>query len=155
MWTRAALLVPLVAFAAYLAIGLRTLFVVHPAEDAYIMFRYVENFVAGRGIVFNPGGPRAEGATDFLWFALLSAFAKAGVNVAVAACVLNALGAALASFVCVAAVRASPVRGPWALLLSLFSLPLLVVGGAFAGYFGFSAMLYSALALYVLSLIHI
>jgi len=38
----------------------------HPHEDAYILFRYAENLAAGHGIVFNVGGPRAEGATDFL-----------------------------------------------------------------------------------------
>jgi hypothetical protein len=146
-WLRAALLVPLAAFAAYLAIGVYTLRVSHPMEDAYILYHYVENFVAGRGIVFNAGGPHAEGATDFLWFLALSALVRIGFNVAVAACVLNALGAALASFVCVAAVRAAGCRGPWAFVLALLGLPVIAIGGALASYFGFSSMAYSALAL--------
>ena len=146
-WSRASLFVPLAAFAAYLAIGLHTLRASHPMEDAYILFHYVENFVAGRGIVFNAGGPHAEGATDFLWFLALSALARLGFNVAVAACVLNALGAALASFVCVAAVRASGCRGPWAFVLALLSLSVIAIGGALASYFGFSSMAYGALAL--------
>jgi len=146
-WLRASLFVPLAAFAAYLAIGLHTLRVSHPMEDAYILFHYVENFVAGRGIVFNAGGPHAEGATDFLWFLALSALVRVGFNVAVAACVLNALGAALASFVCVAAVRGTGCRGPWTFVLALLSLPVLAIGGALASYFGFSSMAYGALAL--------
>lgn len=35
-------------------------------DDAYISFRYVRNFVEGRGLVFNPG-ERVEGYTNFLW----------------------------------------------------------------------------------------
>jgi hypothetical protein len=144
---RGAMLVPLVAFGAYLAIALYTLRASRPMEDAYILFHYVENFVGGHGIVFNVGGPHAEGATDFLWFLALSALARLGINVAVAACFLNALGAGLASFVCVAAVRASGCRGPCALFLSLASLPVIAIGGALASYFGFSSMAYGALAL--------
>jgi hypothetical protein len=148
-WSRVARTVPLAAFVAYFAIAWHTLRVSHPMEDAYILFHYVENFVAGHGIVFNAGGPHAEGATDFLWFLVLSVLGRAGFNVAVAACVLNALGAAFASLVCVAAVRASGCRGPWALLLALASLPVIAIGGALASYFGFSAMAYGALALVV------
>ena len=35
-------------------------------DDAYISFRYVENALIGRGLVFNPG-ERVEGYTNFLW----------------------------------------------------------------------------------------
>jgi hypothetical protein len=146
--------VPLLCFATYLALALHTLRVSHPMEDAYILFHYVENFVAGHGIAFNAGGPRAEGATDFLWFLMLSGLVKCGLNVAVAAGLLNALGAGLASFVCVAAVRLSACRGPCTFVLALLSLPVVLVGGGLAGLFGFSAMLYSALALFVLSVAH-
>jgi hypothetical protein len=148
-WFRAAACVPLLVFAIYLVIAVHTLFVAHPAEDAYILFRYVENFTAGRGIVFNVGGPRAEGATDFLWFALLSVITKIGLNVALAAALLNAIGAGWASFACVEVVRVSTCRGPCTLVLALLSLPVAITGGALAGYFGFSAMLYGALAMWV------
>jgi hypothetical protein len=150
VWLRWSYRVPLLVFAIYLVIAVHTLFVAHPAEDAYILFHYAENVAAGHGIVFNAGGPHAEGATDFLWLALLSLFAKLGVNVALAAAVLNSIGAAAASFVCVEVVRTSGSRGPCALVLALLSLPVAAIGGALAGYFGFSAMLYSALALLVL-----
>lgn len=42
-------------------------------DDAYITFRYVENFVNGHGLVFNEG-ERVEGYTNFLWLILLSVF---------------------------------------------------------------------------------
>lgn len=44
----------------------------HPAEDAAILMRYVRHIADGRGIVWNPGDPPADGATDFL-FTMLSA----------------------------------------------------------------------------------
>src|SRR5262245_56987513 len=35
------------------------------ADDAFITFRYAQNWVAGYGPNFNTGGPRAEGVTSF------------------------------------------------------------------------------------------
>lgn len=40
-------------------------------DDSFITFRYVKNFVAGNGLVYNPG-ERVEGYTNFLWTILLS-----------------------------------------------------------------------------------
>jgi arabinofuranosyltransferase len=42
-------------------------------DDAFISFRYVENFVAGHGLVYSIG-ERVEGYTNFLWIMLLSGF---------------------------------------------------------------------------------
>jgi hypothetical protein len=75
--------------------GIGQLYTRHPHEDAYILFRYAEHLAAGLGIVYNPGGPPTEGATDFLWLVLLAGLVRAGADVAVAAVWLNALGAAL------------------------------------------------------------
>jgi CubicO group peptidase (beta-lactamase class C family) len=134
---------------AFLAIGASALAVGHPNEDAYILFRYVENVAAGAGIVYNPGGPRAEGATDFLWLALLSALRWLGVDVALAALLLNALGAGSAAILCARAIPAcGSARG---MLLACIPL-LLVCNAALASYVGFSAMLYSALFLAALAL---
>jgi arabinofuranosyltransferase len=44
-------------------------------DDIFIGLRYVQNFVAGNGLVYNIG-ERVEGFTDFLWLMLLSLFAK-------------------------------------------------------------------------------
>jgi len=40
-------------------------------DDAYISYRYVDNFQSGHGLVFNYG-ERVEGYTNFLWIMLLS-----------------------------------------------------------------------------------
>ena len=37
------------------------------AEDAYISFHYAQNWVAGAGLVWNPGEAPVEGYTNFLW----------------------------------------------------------------------------------------
>ncbi len=55
----------------------------HCGEDSYITFRYVENFVSGQGLVYNPG-ERVEGYSNFLWLGLniinVSKFLAAGAN---------------------------------------------------------------------------
>lgn len=43
-------------------------------DDAYIGFRYLYNFLAGNGLVFNPG-QRVEGITNIGWIAFLLPFA--------------------------------------------------------------------------------
>jgi hypothetical protein len=47
------------------------------ADDAFISFRYVRNWVEGSGLVFN-AGQRVEGYTNFLWVVLLSPFEALG-----------------------------------------------------------------------------
>jgi len=42
-------------------------------DDIFIGFRYVQNFVAGNGLVYNIG-ERVEGYTHFLWTILISLF---------------------------------------------------------------------------------
>ena len=46
-------------------------------DDAFISYRYAENLVEGRGLVFNEG-ERVEGYTDFLWVVILAAGHAAG-----------------------------------------------------------------------------
>jgi arabinofuranosyltransferase len=41
-------------------------------DDAFISFRYARNLSLGHGLVFNPGGDRVEGYTNFLWVLLLA-----------------------------------------------------------------------------------
>ena len=43
-------------------------------DDAFIIYRFVDNLVSGNGFVFNPG-ERVEGVTCFLWVVLLTPFA--------------------------------------------------------------------------------
>ncbi|MBI2419733.1 MAG: hypothetical protein HYV28_17860, partial [Ignavibacteriales bacterium] len=44
----------------------------HIQDDAFITFRYVKNFTANNGLVFNVG-ERVEGYTNFLWLVVLIA----------------------------------------------------------------------------------
>jgi hypothetical protein len=67
------------------------------AEDAYITFRFAENFARGEGLVWNPGGERVEGYTSPLHLLLLAAMIAVGVPVgavALAIGVLSVLGIA-------------------------------------------------------------
>ena len=48
-------------------------------DDAYISFRYVQNALLWRGLVFNPGDP-VEGYTNFLWVVQLCLLGRAGLG---------------------------------------------------------------------------
>ena len=48
-------------------------------DDAYISYRYVENFLNGDGLVYNIG-ERVEGFTNFAWVIYLILLAKLGIN---------------------------------------------------------------------------
>ena len=138
----------LLASSLFLQVGWTTLSVSHPHEDAYILFRYVEHIAGGQGIVYNPGGPRTEGATDFLWLLSLSAVTWLGGDVAVGALVLNGLGAGLAAFLLTRVVAEEPRcrRLVWAAAL-VFPLVVVLNHGAAASYVGFGTIAYSAVAL--------
>ncbi len=43
-------------------------------DDAMISMRYAKNFAAGYGLVWNIGGTRVEGYTNFLWVIVMSLF---------------------------------------------------------------------------------
>lgn len=68
-------------------------------DDAYIFFRYADNWASGHGPVFNPG-ERVEGYTSFLWLALLTVGRAFGADPVRSAHVLGWIGA-LASMVLV------------------------------------------------------
>jgi arabinofuranosyltransferase len=79
-------------------------------EDAYISFRYVDNLVQGRGLVYNPG-VHDEGYSNLLWILLLAPFALAGIPPEHAAPALGILsGAALLTVVWLLAKRLLPDR---------------------------------------------
>ncbi len=48
-------------------------------DDVFITLRYVENWLAGHGIVYNPG-ERVEGYTHFLWLLLLAVGGRLGAD---------------------------------------------------------------------------
>src|SRR5262245_38480236 len=51
----------------------------HLTDDAFISFRYLANFFAGHGLVYNPG-ERVWGYTNFLWTVLLAPLVAAGAD---------------------------------------------------------------------------
>jgi hypothetical protein len=139
--------VPTIVALSMFALAVAQLYAAHPHEDAYIAFTYVENLAAGHGIVFYPGGPRTEGVTDFLWLLVLAVFVRFGLDVALAAGLLNALGAALAAALFEREVVRCGAAGTAAAALAMFPLVLPFVGGGLAAQLGFSSMLYGALSL--------
>jgi hypothetical protein len=143
-WVRRLSWLPWISAAIFAFVGIRYLYRAHPSEDAFILFKYVENFVHGFGIVYYPGGPHAEGATDFLWFLILSGLRIAGVDVAVAACLVGAAGAWVACYLCCELVRRSKLSGPIAFVFGCLGLGVVYVNSVIAGYFGFSAMFYAS-----------
>ncbi|MFQ5613046.1 MAG: hypothetical protein ACE5H9_13035 [Anaerolineae bacterium] len=64
-------------------------------DDAYITFRFAQQFVGGNGLVYNPG-ERVEGYSNFLWLMLLVPFELAGLDLALVAKVLGILFSLLA-----------------------------------------------------------
>jgi hypothetical protein len=134
-----------------LAIGVARLASSHPHEDAYILFQYARNLAAGHGIVFHPDGPPTEGATDFLWLVALALTRAAGIDVALAAQVWNALGAGLLGFLLVRVHRGERTRAvDWA--LGALAGGVLTTGAAIAGWAGFSTLLYVALVVWLADL---
>ena len=57
-------------------------------DDAYISFRYADNWARGLGPVFN-AGERVEGYTNFLWTALLAGLIKLGAHPGQASLVIS------------------------------------------------------------------
>jgi hypothetical protein len=133
----------------YIAIAIALLTFGFPHEDAFILFKYAKNVACGDGVVFFAGGPHAEGATDFLWMLLLAGARAVGFDVAVAAALLNGAGFFLAAHVLLSAPRARSIENRivrYAVVALLFG-----SSAAVAGDRGFSAMLYSAIALFTLT----
>lgn len=112
-------------------------------DDAYIGFRHVENFVAGRGLQFNPG-ERVEGVSNVGWLLLLIPVARL-LAVPVAA---KALGVALAlATVCVTYLLALRLSDPASRQLLALPIPLLLATQPDFVYFSLTGMETALLAL--------
>ena len=95
---------------ARLSFGYRALFLGNAVDDAYISFRYLDNLVAGHGLVYN-AGERVEGFSNLLWILLLAPLRLAGVPVVLGAQLLGiGLGAAAIALAVVGAFRHLGVR---------------------------------------------
>ena len=92
-------------------------------DDAYISFRYAQNFADGLGLVWNPG-EYVEGYTNFLWVLILAIGMKLGVEPEGLSCVLGVIfGAGVLFMLGVFSARRIGLANPL-VLLPLFALAL-------------------------------
>ncbi len=98
-------------------------------DDTYITFRFVQQWWAGNGLVYNIG-ERVEGYSNFLWIVLLAALSGLGIDLLLAA---KAAGFVLsvATLGLLARLSLQSGRLPWAALLLAASAPFAAwsVGG--------------------------
>jgi hypothetical protein len=114
-----------------------------PAEDATILHQYSDNWASTRQIAYYHGGPRVEGATDFLWMALLAGLRILHIPPFWATAVINLLSALAISYLILQLANRKPNFRSMLLLLGLVMLaPQL--GAALAG---FSVLPFAALLL--------
>jgi hypothetical protein len=86
------------------------------ADDAFINFRYADNFLAGHGFNWNRDGERVEGYTSFLYLLVITLLRAAGAEPVKATVVLNGLlFVALTLAVVPTGVRAAGGKTPAAL----------------------------------------
>ena len=77
-WNYRRFLLPLLGILlVYIFSGLAVTAIPFLQDDAYLSFRYVDNYLNGHGLVFNQG-ERVEGYTNFLWVILLALAANLG-----------------------------------------------------------------------------
>ncbi|MDW8352755.1 MAG: hypothetical protein RML99_12670, partial [Anaerolineae bacterium] len=90
-------------------------------DDAFITFRYVKQWVAGNGLVFNIG-ERVEGYSNFLWVVLLAPFHALGVDLVLASKALGVL-LGVVTLLLTAALVGNGWRGVGASILLAVSAP--------------------------------
>ncbi|MBV8630432.1 MAG: hypothetical protein JOZ83_05875 [Silvibacterium sp.] len=113
---------------------------VKPWEDAVILFDYSANLAKTGVISYYPGGPRAEGATDFLWMALLALARKIGIDSFYLANLISIAAAVGIAIVLQKIARQQPRLYPTLIISGLIFLTpqtLAAVGGFSVFPFGF------------------
>jgi hypothetical protein len=124
LWTPLLLAAASAAFALQ-AVGFRYL-----SDDAFITFRYAQNWADGYGPIYNVG-ETAEGYTNFLWMAILAGLDRAGADIVLAAQVLGVvLGVATILLTFRFSLRWHSARSLWAALAAV----LLALNVAFAAW---------------------
>ena len=141
-------LLPFVALLGLLGIVLTPLFLV-PAEDATILFQYSDNWATTGQITYFTGGPRVEGATDFLWMALLTVFRLVHVPAYFAVAALNFVAVLVIAYLL---LRLSGRKPTATMILIPAGLVILIpqIGAALAGFsvLPFAALLLSCVYFY-------
>ncbi len=115
-----------------------------PVDDAYISFRYLDNWLAGDGLVFNPGEAPVEGFTNLGWILALAPLRSAGLSSSVAALVLSLVAlvaAAVAVLRAASHIVGTPLAGWTAVCLLLSSVPVARWTGAGLETVAFAALL--------------
>ena len=102
-------------------------------DDAFISFRYAQNFANGLGLVFNEG-ERVEGYTNFLWTVLLAGAARLGLDIVSTSVVLAAVCTIATTIVLAAFGRVLFDREPHARLLIAIAPVLFAAWGPQARY---------------------
>jgi arabinofuranosyltransferase len=108
-------------------------------DDAYIVLKYVQNFLDGNGLVWNIG-ERVEGYSTFLWVVLIGMLGYCGIDLVIAS---RALGILFALATILLFFNSKKVGYPWgALLLSTNScFALWALGGLETIAFSFFVLL--------------
>lgn len=115
-WTRVAPVMVTLAYAAHCRL------LNYVSDDGFISFRYVQNWLAGHGLVYNMG-ERVEGYTNFLWIALLAAIMRLqpALDLLRLSQVFGVLfGCVTIWLVCRFSRTIIGERGPWSLLAGTF-----------------------------------
>jgi tetratricopeptide (TPR) repeat protein len=89
-------------------------------DDAYISFRYLDNWLEGTGLVYNPGD-RVEGYTNLLWIVALAPLRLSGFEPDKAAALISAaaLGLLIWSVFATARTTCGRTEAGWAAVLLL------------------------------------
>ena len=95
-------------------------------DDAFISFRYLENFIEGKGLVYNPG-EKVWGYTNFLWIMVLFPFAKINIDPLQAARFISVICNVLTVLIVLIAVQHTNAKSGW----NIFGAILLVSQGAY------------------------
>ena len=123
----------------------------HPHEDAYILYIFSEQWAENGVISYFDHGPPAEGATDFLWMALIALLNRVGINSAIAAMLLNAAGIFVATSLILRLINACN-GGLVTKLIFLLIIPLYSFSQASLA--GFSTSFYCAISLAIFVLLY-
>lgn len=95
-----------------------------PVDDDYIVYRYARNWLAGEGLVFNPGGALVEGVTSPLWLLIVTVGVWLGVAPEIWSPAIGVLAAGVLTWFVgraaerIAAGRSVAAVAPWLIALS-------------------------------------
>lgn len=96
-------------------------------DDAYMFIRYADNFLAGRGIAWNPDGIQTYGTTSLLYFALVT-MARSILQSVNAGALLTLLSAslglptiALLAYTCSRLAVSNPLKNSFIFLATIFT----------------------------------